>query len=217
MDCIADMEVVKDRNNMSHKRAKRSSSLVPLKVNSLIGQMAEAGAQKKNAQDDIPASKWRLAKLAFRSPLRTLNGGKATELNMDHIYVKFSDFLWAYTFIGPFSYILWKKGVLVLQIRRRLQKCGLIDTQSKCDYGALAAALCLEQTQVIHFYAKSKESSILGNAAGKCFVLFSLFLHKLSHPAQSFEKHLFQDFFSPTLDTSTIIVNFKWPIYFQLS
>ena len=71
-----------------------------------------------------------------------------------HIYVKFGDFLWAYTFIGPFSYILWKRRTIVLQFRKWLQKLGLINPPAKCDYEKLAATLCLEQTQAIHYYGR---------------------------------------------------------------
>ena len=82
---------------------------------------------------------------------------------MDHIYVKFVDFLWAYTFIGPFSYLLWLRGTSVLQFRKFLYKIGLINP--KCDYEALAATLLLEQTQAIHYYGRTKNGSESGNVA----------------------------------------------------
>ena len=44
----------------------------------------------------------------------------------------------------------------MLRFRKWLQRIGLIDPSSKCDYDALAATLCLEQTQAIHYYAKKK-------------------------------------------------------------
>jgi hypothetical protein len=34
---------------------------------------------------------------------------KADSLDMDHVYVGFADFLWAFTFIGPCSFFLWKR------------------------------------------------------------------------------------------------------------
>ena len=93
-------------------------------------------------------------------------------LDMDHVYVKFADFLWAYTFIGPFSFLLWKKGTIFLRIRKWLQKLGLIDPQSMCDYEALAATLCLEQSQVINYCAQTEGGgdSQMGNVAGKYFI-----------------------------------------------
>ena len=65
-------------------------------------------------------------------------------------YVPFFDFLWAYTFIGPFSYMLWKHRTIILRIRQFLWKRGLIKP-SECDYEAMCATLVLEQTQAIHY------------------------------------------------------------------
>ena len=41
-----------------------------------------------------------------------------------------------------------------------------------CDYEAMCATLCLEQTQVIHYYARTEEGSSLGNVAGFFFANF---------------------------------------------
>lgn len=102
----------------------------------------------------------------------SLGAEKAKELDMDHIYVKFSDFLWGYTFIVPFSYILWKRRTLVLQFRKFLQKFGLISPAAECDYEALAATLVLEQTQAIHYYGRTRDHLELGNIAGFFFADF---------------------------------------------
>ena len=88
-------------------------------------------------------------------------------------YVSFFDFLWAFTFIGPFSYLLWKRRTIVLRIRQFLWKRGLIKP-SDCDYEALCATLLLEQTQAIHYYAKTDKDSELGNIAGFFFANVSL-------------------------------------------
>lgn len=103
--------------------------------------------------------------------LGSLMDEPADELDMDHIYVPFFDFLWACTFIGPFSYMLWKRGTLMLRIRQFLWKRGLIKP-SDCDYKALCAKLLLEQTQAIHYYARTEEGSKLGNIAGFFFANF---------------------------------------------
>ena len=50
-------------------------------------------------------------------------------------------------------------------------KRGLIKP-SECDYEALCATLLLEQTQAIHYYARTKEGSPLGNIAGFFFANF---------------------------------------------
>lgn len=121
-------------------------------------------------------------------------------LDMDHVYVKFADFLWAYTFIGPFSFLLWKKGTIFLRIRKWLQKLGLIDPQSMCDYEALAATLCLEQSQVIHYCAQTEGregDSQTGNVAGTFHFLFSLLSISLSH-SEPLIGFFFPDF--PSID-----------------
>ena len=82
MDDVADLGVVKKRNNMTCERAMRSDSLTPARFHLIMMQIQEERIQ---------------------TPL-SLGMEKATTLRMDHIFVKFADFLWAYTFIGPFLY-----------------------------------------------------------------------------------------------------------------
>ena len=64
--------------------------------------------------------------------------------------------------------MLWKRRTIVLRIRQFLWKRGLIKP-SDCDYEALCATLLLEQTQAIHYYAKTDKDSELGNIAGFFF------------------------------------------------
>lgn len=92
----------------------------------------------------------------------------AEELNMDHVYIKFYDFLWGYLFIGPMSYFLWKKGTLILSVRQYLFKKGWLKVEEP-DIEALIGKLCLEQSQVIHYFAKTKKGSKHGNIAGFFF------------------------------------------------
>jgi len=84
------------------------------------------------------------------------------------VYIRFIDFLWGFIFIGPMSYFLWKKGTLILSIRQYLAKKGWIKVP-ECDVDALIATLVLEQSQVIHYFAKTKKGSELGNVAGFFF------------------------------------------------
>ena len=81
-----------------------------------------------------------------------------------------TDCLWAYTFIVPFSYILWKRRTIVLRIRKFLHKLGAIRPQ--CDYKELATALLLEQTQVIHYYGRTYDDELAGNTASFLFADF---------------------------------------------
>jgi hypothetical protein len=90
------------------------------------------------------------------------------ELNMDHAYIRFLDFLWGFIFIGPMSYFLWARGTFILRIRVLFQKKGLLKVEEP-DLEALVATLCLEQSQVIHYFAKTKKGSELGNVAGFFF------------------------------------------------
>jgi len=78
------------------------------------------------------------------------------------------DFLWGFIFIGPMSYLLWKKGTLVLSIRQYLVKKGILKVE-KPDIETLIGTLCLEQSQVINYFAKTKKGSKLGNIAGFFF------------------------------------------------
>ena len=147
------MEVTKKENKTFRQRAKRMGTLTA----------ARAALLQETIQEEAGS----------------LGTKKAKELDMDHTYVKFFDFLWAYTFIGPFSYLLWKRRTIVLQFRKFLQKLGIINPMSKCDYEALAATLCLEQTQAIHFYAHTEEGNELGNIAGDAklsLLLLNLYL-----------------------------------------
>jgi len=92
----------------------------------------------------------------------------ASKLDMDHVYVRFVDFLWGYIFLGPMSYIMMKKGTIMLSIRQFLVKKGFLRA-TEIDVEALVASLCLEQSQVIHYFAKTQEGSKLGNVAGFFF------------------------------------------------
>jgi len=116
-----------------------------------------------------------------RSPLIPIPGkktlaplsetGKAKDLDMDHVHIQFFQFLWGCTFIGPCSYLLWKKGVTWLSIRQFLVKRGILKVKP-FDIDEVIGKLCLEQTQAIHYYAKTKVGSKLGNIAGFFFADF---------------------------------------------
>lgn len=97
---------------------------------------------------------------------------KAAELNMDHVYIRYLDFLWGFIFIGPMSYILWLKGTSVLRFRIFAIKCGFMKLKECEDMAGLIATFCLEQTQVINYFAKTKKDSELGNIAGFFFADF---------------------------------------------
>ena len=84
--------------------------------------------------------------------------------------------------------------------------------KTKCDYGALAATLCLEQTQCIHFSAKTKEGSEQSNIAGKYGYLIS---HAGVFILWYLSNQLFQVLSLPTFPTLAAIVNFRQRICLQ--
>mmetsp|Transcript_14559 Transcript_14559/g.24469 ORF Transcript_14559/g.24469 Transcript_14559/m.24469 type:complete len:506 (-) Transcript_14559:1715-3232(-) len=142
---VKDMAVTRKKNEVIRERAKRTMSL---SVGKVAGKMTGALLGSLNMVD------------------------AAEELDMDHIYVPFTDFLWGFTFIGPFSYFLWRYRTIILRIRQFLYKRGLIKPMD-CDYEAMCATLCLEQTQAVHYYARTPEGSSLGNIAGFFFANFA--------------------------------------------
>ena len=95
---------------------------------------------------------------------------EAPELNMDHVYIKFLDFLWGFIFIGPMSYCLWLKGTFILRLRIFCIRRGWMNMKENKDIEGLIATFCLEQTQVINYCAKTKGER--GNIAGFYFADF---------------------------------------------
>merc|ERR1739844_23929 len=63
------------------------------------------------------------------------------------------------------------KGTTILRIRDYLVRKGLMKP-APCDYEALCATLLLEQTQAVHYYARTSKDSKLGNIAGFFFANF---------------------------------------------
>eukprot|EP00594_Rhizosolenia_setigera_P019149 CAMPEP_0178978970 /NCGR_PEP_ID=MMETSP0789-20121207/25532_1 /TAXON_ID=3005 /ORGANISM="Rhizosolenia setigera, Strain CCMP 1694" /LENGTH=360 /DNA_ID=CAMNT_0020668923 /DNA_START=561 /DNA_END=1640 /DNA_ORIENTATION=- len=93
--------------------------------------------------------------------MNSLTDDIAEELDMDHIYVTFSRVFVDASFVGPNAYFLWIKGCLMLQLRQKLLKKGWIK-KKPLNVEKLIATLLLEQTQAIHYYAKTKEDNIAG-------------------------------------------------------
>ncbi|EJK65578.1 hypothetical protein THAOC_13544 [Thalassiosira oceanica] len=79
-------------------------------------------------------------------------------LPVDHVYLSFGNYLWAATFISPFTNLLAARRLFCLRMNTILINRGFISLPS-CSYELLAAEICLEQTQVIHF-SKSEGTRI---------------------------------------------------------
>ena len=97
---------------------------------------------------------------------------RAEKLDMDHVHIRFNDFLWCFVFIWPFSMLLWMKGTFVMRLRIWLIKLGILKFKECEDIEALVGKMCLELSQVINYFAKTKEESELGNIAGFFFADF---------------------------------------------
>lgn len=119
---------------------------------------------------------------------------KANDLDMDHVHLNFFQFIWGYTFIGPFSYLVWKRGITWLRIREFLVKRGIMKVKP-FDIDEVIGKLCLEQTQVIHYYSKTKADSKLGNIAGFFFADFPYIDEK--------SKYKVADLFAVEIDLDT--------------
>lgn len=127
--------------------------------------IANVKEQQKNWKESSVLQE-RSRALPFHGALQS--NEKAEKLDMDHIYIHFLDFLWGYCFIAPMTYLLYLKGVSMLKVRAYLYKRGLLKVE-EADLEALIGIMCLEQSQVINYFAKTKKGSKLGNVAGFFF------------------------------------------------
>ncbi len=93
---------------------------------------------------------------------------KADELHMDHICVTYFQLLWAIVFVGSFATLLYLKNVTLLRLRVFLAKYNLIK-KNPADLEALVGKLLLDQSLAIHYLARTKKDSDLGNIAGFLF------------------------------------------------
>jgi len=113
--------------------------------------------------------------LVFKQSLYTQkkssSPAKEEKLDMDHVYIEFFDYLWGCTFIGVGSLILKKWGTIWLSIRIFLVKYGILKVKP-FDINIVIGKLCLEQSQAIHYYARTKRGSKLGDVAGFLFADF---------------------------------------------
>lgn len=78
-------------------------------------------------------------------------------LDMDHVYVSFTDYVWAHYVIAPNAAFLWLSGILTLFARQRLQRWGLISAKP-CEPARVVALLLLEGVGMLPHYAGKKEA-----------------------------------------------------------
>ncbi len=94
----------------------------------------------------------------------------ADKLDMNHIYLSFSQFLWGEIFVGIPLAINAIKGIVNLVVRGILLKLGLFAPKS-FDPANIVAKLCLETTIVINYLVKNDKNKDL---VGFCYPKFPI-------------------------------------------
>jgi hypothetical protein len=79
------------------------------------------------------------------------------ELNMDHHYLSFGQYLYTQIFVGPNALWLWITGSVTLIIRDKLYRMGWIEA-APVDYPTVVGKLCLESALAIHYNGKKKDA-----------------------------------------------------------
>lgn len=119
-----------------------TSSLSP-KISELVD--AEDTSDQTDGGSAQPTSRPRAA-----TTQRSLAQGIAPVLDMNHVYLSFSDFFWATSVLGLSVVFLWVRGLLTFVTRRTLRDCGLWK-QPPCDYPAVVGQMMLETMLVVSF------------------------------------------------------------------
>lgn len=83
----------------------------------------------------------------------SLSAEDAEGMDMDHVYLSFTQLLFAYTFVGANAGILAVVNTSLLRLRTWLYKRGIIKPKP-VDYDALAARLCLESSLACYYKSK---------------------------------------------------------------
>ena len=128
---------------------------------------------RRRNRRESPVLRERKRALPFNGVLES--DEKAEELDMDHVYIEFMDFLWAYIFVMPMTYVLYLKGIWILKLRVYLKKIGFLKVEVP-DIKSLIGMLCLEQSQVINYFARTKKKGTEtgnNNIAVFCFPDFA--------------------------------------------
>jgi len=111
-----------------------------------LAQTKEKNQVFRKCDSPPPRQKWCVS-MTRRNQWEVLGKGSQPNLIWTMYLSSLPTFFGPWPFIAPFSYWLWIRGVTQLWVRQILAKIGLICP--KCDYEALVAIMCLEQTQAI--------------------------------------------------------------------
>ena len=78
--------------------------------------------------------------------------------DMDHIRIKFIDYLWVSFFVGANALLLWVTGILRLMVRQALHRRGWLSPKP-CDPRRVVGRLILESMEVMHFTCEREEDA----------------------------------------------------------
>ena len=76
-----------------------------------------------------------------------------------YTYLSYFQLLWAFIFVGPLSYLLWKKATFMLKLRIFLVNVVLSKVAS-VDMDVLAGKNVLEKSQAIHYISRTTNMKI---------------------------------------------------------
>ncbi len=83
----------------------------------------------------------------------SLSAEPAEGLDMDHVYLTFTQILWGYTFVGLNAHFLMLRNTFLLRLRVWLNKIGIVKPRP-VDYDAFAATMCLETSMACYYRCK---------------------------------------------------------------
>ena len=151
----------------SQKPLERSENETTNLILSAVAKRRPSIVDDINAAPKFPRESAELSKRSHASPVIRPSGpsgpknlSKETHRNstqdMDHVRIKFIDYLWASVFVGPNAVFLWVTGILWLIVRQILHKRGWISPKP-CDPRRVVGQLVLESMEAMHFTCERKE------------------------------------------------------------
>jgi hypothetical protein len=96
---------------------------------------------------------YRMSIATFKKNIEYVDG----ELDMDHHYLSFGQYLFTQILVGPNALWLWLTGSVTLMIRDKLCRMGWIESKP-VDYPTVVGKLCLESALAIHYNGKKKDA-----------------------------------------------------------
>ena len=145
----------------SHEKCQSTFKLNPPAVRSW-NTFTKQQQQIQNMTSKIISSTQRIYKNATTTIKANNHEETAKEHDMDHIYLNYFQLLWAFIFVGPASYFMWKKATMILKLRVFLvEKMGWQSIKKPVSsLEEVVGKLVLEQSQVIHYIGQRKATKV---------------------------------------------------------